>query len=288
MSADRRLHPDAMKLLDKDDLERIEYIHKDKWIEYPLAKNILAKMESKFNEPPSIRKQGMLLYGDSDNGKTALLKRFYRLHPPGEYDNGNGYTIEMMPVLYVLAPPSPDESRLYSNILSELFIPYKEKDSIQKKLSLVEYYLKHMNVKLLQIDEIHNILSGPFAKQRVFMNALKNLSNSLSITIVIAGTRDALSAVSVDSQIKSRFKPTELPRWEANADFASTIVTLETLLPLKKASDFAKNPKLLQQIYDISDGKIGGAIHIVKQAAIVAIQNKSEQITAKELSEGIR
>ena len=96
MSADRRLHPEVLRLLDKGDYERIEYIHKDKWIEYPLAKNILEKMESKFSEPSSIRKQGMLLYGDSDNGKTAILKRFYRLHPPGEYDNGNGYTVQIV------------------------------------------------------------------------------------------------------------------------------------------------------------------------------------------------
>lgn len=280
-----RLYPSAANMLERSNKDRIDFIDKETWIAYPYAKTVLEKMERLFNEPPKTRKEGMLLYGPSTNGKTTILKQFIRLHKPGEYQDGEGNMIEMHPVLYIMAPPTPDESRLYANILSGLHVPYRERDPITTKQSLVEHYLKLMNTHLLIIDEIHNVLSGTYAKRRIFMNALKNLSNTLSLSIVLSGTYEAMSAISVDDQIRSRFRPMELPIWENDQHFAIMMATLEKMLPLRKSSDLYTNKKLLAQIHHKCSGSIGEAINLVKFAAIKAIESGSESIGPKELFE---
>ncbi len=45
------------------------------------------------------------------------------------------------------------------------------------------------------IDEIHNVITGPVNKQRLFLNVLKYLGNDLQIPIVGLGTKEALRAI---------------------------------------------------------------------------------------------
>ena len=84
------LAPQFRKYLEMSDEERIYFIQKDKWIDYPLANKVLLKMQDIFNAPKSIRSRGMLLYGDSNNGKTAILKKFYRNFSKDEYIDEDG------------------------------------------------------------------------------------------------------------------------------------------------------------------------------------------------------
>ncbi|MBF4280699.1 AAA family ATPase, partial [Vibrio anguillarum] len=105
-------------------------------------------------------------------------------------------------------------SRLYNNILNKLFAPYRPSDSIDKKSFQVLQLMKHCNVKMLVLDEIHSLLAGSLEKQRMFLSVLRNLGNELQIPIVGLGTRDALRAIKTDPQLENRFKPVLLPRWE--------------------------------------------------------------------------
>ena len=92
-------------------------------------------------------------------------------------------------------------------------------DLQEKLLEREQYYLDLLNVDMLIIDEIHNILSGSIAKQKQVLNAIKNLSNHLKIPIVLSGTKDALRAVSTDTQISSRFRPIYLKKWKMDKEF---------------------------------------------------------------------
>jgi hypothetical protein len=190
----------------------------------------------------------------------------------------------MMPVVYTVAPPSPDESRMYTAILSSMNVPFSHSDNTAKKLSLVEYYIKIMRTRVIVIDEIHNVLSGSYNKRTQFMEALKNLTIDKDLKIFLAGTNDALSAVSIDNQMKSRFRPHELPTWHNDELFASFIHTLETMIPLKKASNLYSDKRLLAKLHDASEGCIGEAIAIIKDAAVEAIETGSEKITQESIA----
>ena len=279
------LAPQFRKYLEMSDEERIYFIQKDKWIDYPLANKVLLKMQDIFNAPKSIRSRGMLLYGDSNNGKTAILKKFYRNFSKDEYIDEDGDLIHLMPIVYVISESSSDESVMFSKILSAMNVPVNHKEKVTKKKEEVIYNLGIMKTKLIIIDEIQNVLQGPYNKMTQLITSLKTLNNTTAIPIILAGTQDAMSAISIDNQTKSRFKPLELPNWNNDENFSRFITTIEALLPLKKASNLYQNYELLTYLHELSNGCIGEVIDILKDASIYAIRTKSEKITKKEIKE---
>ena len=279
------LAPQFRKYLEMSDEERIYFIQKDKWIDYPLANKVLLKMQDIFNAPKSIRSRGMLLYGDSNNGKTAILKKFYRNFSKDEYIDEDGDLIHLMPIVYVISESSSDESVMFSKILSAMNVPVNHKEKVTKKKEEVIYNLGIMKTKLIIIDEIQNVLQGPYNKMTQLITSLKTLNNTTAIPIILAGTQDAMSAISIDNQTKSRFKPLELPNWNNDKNFSRFITTIEAMLPLKQASNLYQNYELLTYIHELSNGCIGEVIDILKDASIYAIRTKSERITKKEIKE---
>jgi hypothetical protein len=279
------LAPQFRKYLEMSDGERIYFIQKDKWIDYPLANKVLLKMQDIFNAPKSIRSRGMLLYGDSNNGKTAILKKFYRDFSKDEYIDEDGDLIHLMPIVYVISESSSDESVMFSKILSAMNVPVNHKEKVTKKKEEVIYNLGIMKTKLIIIDEIQNVLQGPYNKMTQLITSLKTLNNTTAIPIILAGTQDAMSAISIDNQTKSRFKPLELPNWNNDENFSRFITTIEAMLPLKKASNLYQNYELLTYLHELSNGCIGEVIDILKDASIYAIRTKSEKITKKEIKE---
>lgn len=279
------LAPQFRKYLEMSDEERIYFIQKDKWIDYPLANKVLLKMQDIFNAPKSIRSRGMLLYGDSNNGKTAILKKFYRDFSKDEYIDEDGDLIHLMPIVYVISESSSDESVMFSKILSAMNVPVNHKEKVTKKKEEVIYNLGIMKTKLIIIDEIQNVLQGPYNKMTQLITSLKTLNNTTAIPIILAGTQDAMSAISIDNQTKSRFKPLELQNWNNDENFSRFITTIEAMLPLKKASNLYQNYELLTYLHELSNGCIGEVIDILKDASIYAIRTKSEKITKKEIKE---
>lgn len=272
-----RLLPDAKAVLTGNDAERIEYLKTEKWIPYPRATQILNKLEELLNEPVRSRMPSLLIIGESNNGKTSLVKRFMRDHPITD-----GWDSAAVPVLYVQAPPVPDERRFYDDIFSTLCLPFRHRDDPSQKQEMISYYFRKIGTRMLIVDEIHNVLSGSMAKQRAFMNALKNLSNRLQIPIVLVGTKDALNATSTDMQISSRFKPMNLPLWNFNADFGRLLASIELTLPLRKPS-MLTTKEVAEEIYELSEGNIGDILDVVNEAAMVAMRTGSEQVTLKEI-----
>lgn len=281
------LAPQIQKYLEVSDEERIYFIQKDKWIDYPNANKIFSKIEDIYNAPKSIRSRGMLLYGDSNNGKSAILKRFYRKYAKDEYIDEDGDVIHLMPVVYVIAEASSDESIMFTEILSSMNVPVNHKEKVSKKKEEAVYYLNLMRTKLIIIDEIQNVLHGPHNKMAQLITSLKTLNNKTGIPIILAGTQDAMSAISIDNQTKSRFKPYELALWNNDENFLRFIATMEAMLPLKKASNIYKNYELLTYLHGLSKGCIGEAIDILKDASIYAIRTGSERITKKEIKESL-
>lgn len=281
---ERRLTKTAQTYLDKSDAERIKYCDKDQWIGYQAALTLIDLLEDKFNEPEQIRHEGLLIYSDYNNGKTAILKKFYNLHKTSlDTLNDNDEHVYEIPIIYFMAPTAPDEGKLYSLILNELCVPHKPTEKVMEKAKLVEHYLRKLNTRMILIDELHNALTGNLNKQRTFMNDLKQLSNKLSLSIILAGTREAHSALSINGETASRFPSIELPLWSNDKRFRSFIATYETCLPLKEASNMVHNQQIIDALYNKSDGHIGRAVNLIKKAAMKAIKTGREKIILEDI-----
>lgn len=271
----------AQKALLLTDQERIYKIKSDRWIGYPYAKEVLQQLDELLKHPRNNRMPNMILIGESNNGKTMLAKRFCQLNPA--FDNPNGDSV-IAPVMYIQAPPVPDEGRFYNAILDSLFAPYRPSERVDKKQFQVLKLLRYVELKVLVVDEIHHILAGSLHRQRAFLNVLKYLSNELQISIVGVGTKDALRALQTEPQLANRFKPIQLPRWELNDDFKRLLASFEKMLPLKQASKLQQDA-LASRLYAMCEGYIGELSGVLNTAAEWAILNGTEHINQKSLAE---
>lgn len=267
------------RLLDLDDAARIERIRSPRWIGYPRAKEVQAKLEDLLIYPKSHRMPNLLIVGDTNNGKTMLIERFCAQYPADGNPSGDGVIV---PVLSIQAPPVPDEGRLYNSILELLFAPYKPNDRVDKKQLQVVKLLRYVGLKILIIDEIHHVLAGNLNRQRAFLNVLKFLGNELQVPIVAVGTRDAFRALQTDPQLANRFEPALLPRWELNSDFLRLLASFERMLPLRKASDL-HDTALANRLFSMSEGYIGELSRVLTKAATSAVESGVERIDAKVL-----
>lgn len=269
----------AAVYLERPDAERITYIRSPLWIGYPRAQQILDQLESLLTHPKSHRMPNLLIIGDTNNGKTMLVKRFCKRHKSEDHPNGEAAVV---PVLFVQAPPVPDESRFYNAILELLFAPYKPGDRADRKQFQTIKLLKAVGLKMLVIDEIHHILAGTMSKQKVFLNVIKYLGNELEVPIVGVGTRDAFRAIQTDPQLSNRFDRKLLPRWTNHDEYLRLLATFERAIPLRQPSNLTEGA-LADKIYSMSEGCIGEIASLLVDAAVKAVETKQEHIDKKIL-----
>lgn len=261
------------------DDERIAKIRGGRWIRYARAEKIARKLDELLLLPKSHRMPNLLIVGETNNGKTALLTRFLGQHRPQAGSEGAESSI---PVVAVQAPPLPDERRFYQAILAKVFAPFRPSKTAGNLQFEVVQLLSTVGVKMLVIDEVHHVLAGPMLKQRHFLNVIKYLGNELQIPIVAAGTHDAFNAVQTDPQLANRFEPALLPRWSMTEDYLRLLASFEVALPLLRPSELTQ-PTLAQKILSLSEGTIGEISALLTRAASDAIGRGSEQITSASL-----
>lgn len=255
--------------------ERIDYLLKPKWIPYPRAQTIIKKMEDLMTYPTVDRMPNLLIVGQTNNGKTALIRHFEK--------NNSAYIRKedeklVLPVLLIQAPPEPDERSFYNKILEKLNVPIVNSEKPDSKQRRIIFFFKEMNIKLLIIDEIHHVLSGSAHKQRLFLNVLKYLSNELKVSIVCAGILDAFNVIQSDAQLANRFDNKMLDTWIENEDYYQFLVNFEALLPLKEPSMLIEN-SIATKILQRSEGLIGEITTILTLSCKLAIETGREKIT---------
>ncbi len=272
----------AAAYLERSDQERITYIRSPRWIGYPRAQEILTQLENLLTHPKAHRMPNLLIVGDTNNGKTMLVRRFCNQHKPDDNPEGEAAKV---PVLFVQAPPVPDEGRFYNAILELLFAPYKPGDRADRKQFQAIKLLRTVGLKMLVIDEIHHLLAGSMTKQKAFLNVIKYLGNELEVPIVGVGTRDAFRAIQTDLQLSNRFDQALLPRWANNEMFLRLLATFERSIPLRSPSNLTDGA-LADKIYSMSEGYLGEISRVLESAAVRAVETGQERID-KKLLDGI-
>ena len=277
----KHLHNKTKEIvINSSDEERIHSIKKAKWIGYSQANNVINRFNELLNYPINHRMPNILLVGDSNNGKTALLNKFIKSNQ-SYVEEETGKLI--IPTLLIQAPPEPDVRRFYNAILESLFAPYKSSEKIEMKQQRVIHLLKKVELRLLIIDEIHHVLAGNLSKQRSFLNVLKFLSNELKISMICSGTREAFNAIQTDPQLANRFEPKVLKKWKNDEDYLRLLASFESLLPLKEPSMLVE-PSLSTKILAMSEGLIGEISKILELASILAIESGVEKINRNILN----
>ncbi len=272
------LRASTRPLAREDDVVRINDIRTDRWIDYTRATQVLDAWEDLLSFPKRTRMPNALLVGATNSGKSQIIEKFVRTHlPMGASCSAMG--VLQVPVLNVQLSSGPDEPRFFGSILRALGCP-DATGGVAKLQDKTLRMMRETGVQLLVLDEVHNVLSGSRLQQRRMLNLLRWLGNELKIPLIGVGTAEAFHAIQSDDQLANRFEPMTLPPWPDGNEYRQLLLTLEAVLPLRRASSLAKD-SVAGKIHAASGGILGEIVTIVTRSAVQAIRCGSERITAK-------
>lgn len=221
----------------------------------------------------------LLIVGPTNNGKTMLVEKFRRQHPVTTSDDGQ---TEQIPILAMQMPSDPTISRFYTMLLYSLNAPSFGSRRVSDLEELSLRILRQVGLRMLVIDELHNVLAGSGSQQRQFLNLLRFLGNELRIPLVCVGTKEAYLAIRSDDQLENRFEPFSLPLWTLDDEFSSLLASFAAVLPLRRASQLHL-PDIAHYILSKSEGTIGEITTLLTRSAILAVETGSECIDRKIL-----
>lgn len=258
--------------------ERTQRIRADRWIGYPKALVALNRLETLLNWPSKQRMPNLLIVGPTNNGKSMIIEKFRRTHPPTtELD------LENIPVVSVQMPSEPSIKRFYSALLVAIGAPIRPRQQVAELEQQALNLLRAVKVKMLVIDELHNIIAGKSSSQREFLNLLRFLGNELRIPLVGIGTQEAYLAIRSDDQLENRFEPLVLPTWQEGNELESLLASFVAILPLRKPS-FIATSDMARYLLTRTEGTIGELAQLLTCAAIAAIESGEESINSRTLN----
>ncbi len=142
-------------------------------------------------------------------------------------------------MLAVQMPSEPSVTRFYTGLLAALGAPLRPRRRLAELEQLTLTLLRRVGVRVLVIDELHNVLAGRTDTRREFLNLIRFLGNELRIPLVGVGTREAYLAIRADDQLENRFAPFVLPRWTPDEQTCSLLASFAASFPLRRPSPIA-------------------------------------------------
>ena len=268
------LTPAAAQLLSEPNANRIRAVLAERWVHYPRAGQVLQILNRLLDHPRTTRMPSIAIYGDSGMGKTMIMEKFRRDHPP-RFDGEAG--VERTRVLALQMAGKPGERRLYAQILTALGAPQNPRATMVDLEQVALRLMRAVDVHVLVLDEVHNILAGTFREQRIILNTLRYLSNELKISLVCFGVNEAREAISGDVQLARRFEEFPLARWSAEEAFEQLVLAIIRNLPLRQPT--VLSARTLRKILQATDGITAKIFRVLNDMAIEAIETGAERIT---------
>jgi hypothetical protein len=148
------LHPSAQPIARLPADERLKHVRADRWIGYSRASEALERLETLYEWPKKQRMPNLLLLGPTNNGKSMIIEKM---------------------------PSEPSVSRFYVALQAALGAPLRPRQRVPEVEQATLALLRAVGVRVLIIDELHNVLAGRGDTRREFLNVLRFLGNELRI-----------------------------------------------------------------------------------------------------------
>ncbi|WDH32411.1 TniB family NTP-binding protein [Pseudomonas chlororaphis] len=254
------------------DRVRIRNIFEDCWVNYPQVSAIRAAVRAVYEMPLKTQSQSILVSASAGMGKTSLLEKIESdlevLRKRREAYRGYiSFSLSSNPTMRELENRISEAlgvsiGRVRNGTVPETFC----------QLSRLR------NVRLMLIDEVHNLLLVGRVDQRKNLAFFRALSSPpMSLSIIAFGTDDAFHAISSDAQLERRFQTYELPRWRENDNFRKFLATYESSLPLKKPSELWRQD-CVKFLLSVTGGITDAIVKRVTRGAVWAILDGKEKI----------
>jgi len=268
------VHPSVRHLATSDRDTRIRAINTDQWVDYPAATAALRQLFKIIDMPKRTRMPSVLFWASSNMGKSSIQEHFIYLINQRSFESPD---TEWPRVLSLEANDELTEKRLYNDILSAMKAPSPITTASQLQAMVIRH-LEHRRIRLILIDEIQRITDLADKQQRVVMNALKYLSNKLSLGYAGFGSGEAKLLVESDPHLRQRFNIIELLEWKRRERWAAEVVTERiSYFPLRQSTEVDREFMAVLQHH--SETLIGRMFELLQEAGVMAIEGE-ERLTS--------
>lgn len=256
---------------------QVASVVRDRWVNYPAGDAGLQRLTELLAMRPRVRMPCLLIYGMSGAGKTMLLEKFRRDSAATRQPKSGHRAI-----ITTQMPPVPVLRSLYGEIVRTLGGPSRPTARFYELESTALDLLRQANPRMLIIDEFQHLLSCSSRDQRAALNMVKYLSNDRRMSIVAAGTPEALHVMRFDPQIASRFEQMELPVWTETEELRRFIAGFVAMLPIDIRPETI-DQRFVEYLLLLTDGVTGRITELLKGAAIETIRARSKVMGLDQL-----
>ncbi|KLO27165.1 TniB family NTP-binding protein [Mycobacterium haemophilum] len=291
--------PAPVKVLDPAKLGRLSAEQRDAYDEtrrvyhadLPLANTptiqkviSTARLLVQLNRNQVSARRGLIVSGASGTGKTTALTQLGRTH---ERHTRKRYPTDKhrLPVLYVTVPPAATARMLAVEFARFLGISFTARANITDIVEAVCATATRTRVEVVCVDELHNLNLATRAGAEV-SDQLKYFAERLPATFIYAGIdveAAGLFAGVRGRQIAGRFSVIPATAFgygtnDQRTQWRALIATMESTLRLHQQRP-GSLLELDEYLYQRSGGMIGSLSHLIRGAAILAIEDGCEHIT---------
>lgn len=231
-------------------------------------------------EQPRSRAPGLIVTGPTASGKTTfgfhVVRAYTQMPPTSLMDN-------LPPCAVMISLTALATTRgVYGRILASTNAPVNGHQRLADRELIVESTLQRINCRLLVLDEIQDILKGSAREQQRVLDAIKHLMNDLRLPILALGIEHAGRALDADPHLRARFQEIKFGIWKYDNELMNLLASMEAKLPLQRETNL-RSKEIVTRILEISEGRLGVIVEIVRNAAIEAIATGKETITVDML-----
>ncbi len=158
-------------------------------------------------------------------------------------------------------------------------VPTARRDLAAKEAQL-HHLLDQLKPSVLLFDEFHTVLKGRKRDVEAVFACLRRLGREHNIASVLVGEVAIYDHINATDEMASRVHLCAVPRWQIDDEYLSLLDALESAIPLALPSGLAE-PETASTIFALSEGLIGEIVGIITAAAVQAVQDGSERITAE-------
>ncbi|HVZ65077.1 MAG TPA: TniB family NTP-binding protein [Lacunisphaera sp.] len=278
------LRLEAASLLTASEADRCYYIYQDRFILHPNAKDALAALKDIRNRPKGVRPPCLALIGGSNEGKSALIRKFLKDFEAVTDETVAGNT-DQMRIVCVEMPPRATEPRTCLAIARAMGLPGYGSTKSRVVSDNVYRALKAKGVEMLILNEAQHAAHLSDRERSVTCDLMKGISN-LGISVITVGTPELGPMLSHDVQIANRMRIVRLISFAKGESLSAFLNTLETFYPLPERSDLG-SPELMAAVYHRTNGITGEVVQLCNAAAVHAVRTKQPCITLELLRKTI-
>ncbi|RCS31566.1 hypothetical protein DEO45_00140 [Rhodanobacter denitrificans] len=264
----------------KSKAERIMAVQTERVVLYPRLGEAVNRVLWMIKQKPRSRAPGLIVTGPTNSGKTTLgnwiLNAYSQLSPSSFIDS-----VRPCAVMIELSGLTTQRG-VYGRILEQIHAPVDSHARLADRELVVTMTLRNINCRLLILDEAQDVLKTSERDQQRVLDALKYLMNSLKLPVLALGVEQAGKAFDSDQHLRARFSEIKLPSWKDDDDLIDLLASLEPNLLLQRSVNL-RTREMVKKLLELSEGRLGYIVDILRNAAIEGISSGMETITPEML-----